>query len=248
MEIIALAAAASFVVAGASIGLRLLLLARRTRRAPELLLGAGLASLTFVTLPAIGASLGARLGSAGLQTSLFAIGLVPVVGFVMCLYAFTARVFRSGRGWARALIGLAGAFAAVGVVGTVWTRLTAWEADRVVGVGWTILLMAPFVLGMLWTGIESLRQHRLMRRRVALGLADPVVSNRFLLWALGNLGAVAGTLVMAVSLLLGWRVVEHPVPMLGLSAAGLTLSVSWLLAFLPPGAYLAYLRSRPATA
>lgn len=58
-------------------------------------------------------------------------------------------------------------------------------------------------------------------------MADPVVCDRFRLWALGNLGAVAGTTVVAISLLLGWRVVKHPVPILGIAGAGLALSLCW---------------------
>ena len=34
----------------------------------------------------------------------------------------------------------------------------------------------------LWTSVESLTWWRRMHRRVALGLADPVVANRFFLW------------------------------------------------------------------
>jgi len=244
MKIIALVAGASFVVVGTLVGVRMLLLARRTRDVPELLLGAGLTSLTFVTIPAIGLSLGARVGSTAFQTTLFGVGLVPVAGFAMCLYAFTARVFRPDAAWARASIWAAGILSGVGIAGTISARVSAWEVDGVVGAHWTAWLVAPFLLAMAWTGIESLLYASRLRRRLALGLADPVVCNRFLLWAIGNLTAVAGTVLIPISLALGWRVVSHPVPMLGIAIAGLALSASWSLAFMPPVGYLRWIRER----
>jgi hypothetical protein len=39
-------------------------------------------------------------------------------------------------------------------------------------------------LPMLWVSIESFRYYLLLRRRLRLGLADPVLANRFLLWAI----------------------------------------------------------------
>ena len=244
MKVIALGAAASFLVVGTVVGIRMLLLARRTRSLPELLLGAGLTSLTAVTLPAMGLSLGAKLGSTSVQAAVFGLGLVPVVGFAMCLYAFTARVFRPGRPWASGAIWMAGAAAGIGVAGTISARVAAWDADKVVGAEWSVLLIGTFLVGMTWTGVESLLYYVRLRRRLALGMIDPVVCERFLLWAIGNLGAVAGTAVVVASLCVGWRVVSHPVPILGIAAAGLTLSASWYLAFLPPAAYLKRIRLR----
>ena len=42
------------------------------------------------------------------------------------------------------------------------------------------------VLAFAWGGFEALRYFFLLRRRQALGLADPVVTNRFLLWAIAD--------------------------------------------------------------
>lgn len=248
MKTLALAACASFLCIGTGVGLRMLRLARRTRGLPELLLGTGLVSLTFVTLPALALSLGAHVGGRVFQTLLFALGLAPVAGFAVCQYTFTALVFRPGRRWATLLCWLSGLVSGIGALGTVSARLAAWDADRVVGARWGILLIAPFLIGMTWTGSESLVYHLRLRRRVPLGLADPVVCDRFRLWAIGNLGAVAGTAVVVASLALGWRVVQHPVPMLGIAFAGLSLSGAWYLAFLAPPRYLAWVRARATAA
>jgi len=246
MLIVAMLAGASFIVVGALIGVRMLLLARRTRGRPELLLGAGLTSLTVMTLPLITLSMMFHVGSPSFQLGLFALGLAPVVGFAASLYSFTAVVFRPQSRLARGLAPLAALAAALGIVGIVSSRAAAWHADRVVSAHWSVLVMGVFVLGLTWTGIEAARYHRMLRRRVTLGLADPVVSNRFFLWSFGCLGAVAGVLVSAGSLLVGWRVVSHPVPIFGIAFAGFTLSGSWYLAFLPPRAYLQQVRARAA--
>jgi hypothetical protein len=37
---------------------------------------------------------------------------------------------------------------------------------------------------MLWVSVESFRYYAMLRRRLRLGLTDPVLTNRFLLWAI----------------------------------------------------------------
>ncbi|MGH0033769.1 MAG: hypothetical protein ACQGVK_01935 [Myxococcota bacterium] len=242
----ALAAGASFVLVGTLVGVRMLLLARRTRDLPEFLLGAGLTSLTLVTLPCVFLGLGLNVGSREVQLFLFAFGLVPVGGLALCFIGFTICVFQPPRLWARAAVITSALTEMAGIAGTVLTRLDAWDADRVVSAGWNILLIVPVVAGMAWTGTEALRYHRQLRKRLALGLADPVVCDRFRLWAIGNLGAVVAITILPLSLLAGWRVVHHPVPILAIAVAGLCLSTTWLFAFVPPAWYLRRVRSRAA--
>ena len=242
--LLAVLAGLSFVIVGAIVGVRMLLLARRTGGTPERILGAGLCGLTFVTLPCIALGFGLRLGPVWLEKLLFVAGLLPVIGLAAAIHAFTALVFRPSSRVAWGLVGLATLLAAVGTAGTILTRFAAWHADRVVSAHWTVLLIGVFVLGFTWSGAESLRYHRVMGRRLALGLVDPAVCNRFLLWGLGGLGAVLGVVIVIGSLLAGWRVVSHPLPIFGIALAGFSVSLSWWLAFLPPAAYLERLRRR----
>ena len=111
-------------------------------------------------------------------------------------------------------------------------------------VHWSLLLVGTFVAGLFWTACESLTYYGKMRKRRMLGLVDPVVCNRFFLWGVGGLGAFLGIATLSASLLLGWRLVTHPLPMFGLFASGFSLAVTWWLAFLPPLAYLEHLRAR----
>jgi hypothetical protein len=77
-----------------------------------------------------------------------------------------------------------------------------------------------------------------MRRRVRLQLADPVVSNRFLLWGLGAGAAGVGT---AVGGSMQWWTqlppIEMPWVMLSSSLHGLVAAVAMWLAFVPTSRY-----------
>ena len=113
-------------------------------------------------------------------------------------------------------------------------------------VGQSLLQTTPVMVAYLWTAWESLRYHGLMRRRVRLGLADVVVSDRFLLWGLMALFVTAGVLLNTVALALQVEILESPWILLGSSVTGLAQAVLLVLAFLPPRFYLSWVRGRAA--
>jgi hypothetical protein len=97
------------------------------------------------------------------------------------VYIFTWRTFRPYQGWAGVVVGMGfGAllfgfvFEAVqeGFALTLFPGLGHW-------LGW-----AGRTLAMLWVSVESFRYYLMLRRRLRLGLTDPVLTNRFLLWAI----------------------------------------------------------------
>jgi hypothetical protein len=231
-------AAICYLIVGTTVGVRMLALSRRTGELPERLLGAGLSSVTFVTLPLVALALVVKPGGPELQQILYAFSFVPVVAFAMSIFAFTALVFRHSTRVATLSVALAGLLTTIGVAGIVLSRVAVWGADRVVGAHWTQLVVGVFVAGFLWTGIESIAYYGPMRRRLRLGLADPVVCDRIRLWAIGSLVAAVSLCGLAFSMQMGWRAVNHPVPILSISAAGFSVSITWYLAFLPPAFYL----------
>jgi hypothetical protein len=83
-----------------------------------------------------------------------------------------------------------------------------------------------------------------MRRRVRLGLADPAVCDRFLLWGLMALFVTVGVLLNSVALALRIEVLGSPWILLASSSTGLAQAVLLVLAFAPPSAYLAWVRAR----
>lgn len=176
---------AQFVLA-AIVGVRLLRLPVRSMLAPERLLGAYFVVALFaggllVTGAYAGWQANGSLESPLWVVRLHAVGQVLLAIGYSCVLAFTWATFHRDRVWARAL-------AAVGVL-----ALAASYLGRVFVEGFAIsidpglyhwLAYAARLLGLAWMGVASLVYWRRIRRRVSLGLADPMVVNRFALWAL----------------------------------------------------------------
>lgn len=247
MLLVALLSTAAFVGVGAVVGARMLLLAHRTRQLPELLLGGSLFLYAAVGQPFVVASrpLGAAFGFEARLTAV-ALGLAAIISSMLGLYLFTWTVFRRDSRWGGLLVWTAACAAVLSgtiVLGTIPPTPGLMTDGMRVGISGLAIV---FGVGMSWTGWESLRYHGLMRRRLALGLADPVVANRFLLWgcgcgvtsltALGMLGSAAAGLPVAI----------HPVPLMMTSVAGTIIACCWYLTFLPPAGYLRWVGSHTA--
>jgi len=244
MGVLVLLATLSFVLVGGAVGVKLLLLARRTRQLPELTVGLGLFLVALVGYPLTLGSLAPSLPNVAAKL-LFGAGTLATAVGSASIYVFTWRVFRPEAGWARVLsVGAIGAIFAFAVV--VLVRLIDAETpaelfrDR-------LSASRSFVTGFsyVWTAVEALRYHTLLRRRLELGLADPVVANRFLLWGISGVAATLGTGVSTAVVFLGSGAGgAHPVSMLAVGVAGFASSVPLSLAFLPPAAWRRYVAGR----
>jgi hypothetical protein len=92
---------------------------------------------------------------------------------------FTWKVFRSHSRWGGPTVGLSFALIATGLTISAWKG--DWEGYAPLSPNgfwyeWTGSV-APFV----WLAFESIREYLVSRRRIPLGLIDPVVSNRYFL-------------------------------------------------------------------
>ncbi|HBZ69397.1 MAG TPA: hypothetical protein DEP35_06560 [Deltaproteobacteria bacterium] len=164
-------------------------------------------------------------------------GLLALVGLVANT-SFTWILFRRAEAWAGALLasvglGAGGLFVAQSAAGGWANGALFW--------GWFPLGIA---VSFGWAFMECGRYHRLLRRRLQLGMADPVVTNRFGLYA-------AATGLAVVTNLVGWvfwrrhlEMVTDPVGGPLLLVLGVTSSTLMMLAFLPPRVYLAWVRAR----
>jgi len=248
MKIVGLAALGCFLFMGVLVGTRLLLLARRTRGAPELCAGLGLLCLTLLAHPfSAVARLPALLGT-GLGDGFFAIGMATTAAGIGLIYAFTWRVFRPGQAWAKALVTLGTLAAAVLCAGLQISTHGASGIEEVLPLArpWTIGVTLALAGAYAWTAVEGLLYHEKLRRRRALGLGDPVVANRVWLWGMSG---VAATLMLVAVSWLAWQgalVLHDPAALLATAVAGLATGVCWYLAFLPPDAYLAWIQRRAA--
>jgi hypothetical protein len=238
--------AAAFVLAAHLLGR-----ARRSRDLAPLLLGVNL-------LLAMG--FGYLLCSAGMAAAILTKEAPPrlVAGLLGSGYAATIlgllaalifqwRVFWPGERWPLALV--AGFFAAMVVGWLGYAASGALATGRYQG-GWVWLLYAGMLGTNLWVGVEPLLYHRKLRKRVPLGLAEPLVADRFLLWGLGSLARAAMILMGPLSVLaldrLGAdaRLSYSAVTLVAASLLGLATSVAYWLTFNPTAAYARWVERR----
>lgn len=230
------------------LGVRLLGRARRERLGPELALALHFLCCCVAAYALSGVALVAAqepglLPRAAIAPLLAAGQLGSGVG-VWAGVAFTYLVFRRGELWARTLLGAFGMALAVGWAGSALERGFGGDVEN----GWFRGLYVTYTLAAVWVMVEPLRYWTRMRRRQALGLAEPVEVQRFLLWGLGSLARV-GMLVAGAVPIFAPRLLAHPAtePLVFLATAGFGLVVAaayWLTFFPTPG----YLRrvARPA--
>jgi hypothetical protein len=214
------------------VGSRLLLLAARTRALPELTMGialalsGGLGVLMTFFARVYGAALGDAAGW------LLGVAQICVLAGPVSVGLFSWRVFRPGTSWAPYAFG-----AGAGVLFAVWLANCA-----TVGFREFPLSGAPFWAGYsirisayAWSTLEAGLYWSKLRRRARLGLADPVVSNRILLWTITMATAV---FMHLPTLLQRAGVTSEATGRLLLSAGGMVTAVGLWLAFFPPRAYL----------
>jgi hypothetical protein len=232
-----------FVAASAVVAIRLLLLARRTGEKPELLLGLGILGTAVLGYGVLIAAAVARgvdepVATTSGERALQAAGVVLHDAGVSMVVLFVLTVFRAGERWAAGL--------AAAMLAALWAGSLGWELEngfRNVGIGngfwwlrYAVIWSYP-----LWTSVESYRYYGLMRRRVALGLAEPLVANRFLVWGSASLGTALATWTASLPYFLAsdpaaavaWRPLIH----VATATFGVATVALYALTFFPPAAY-----------
>jgi hypothetical protein len=225
---------------GTLVGLKLLGIAARTRKLPELAVGAGLFAYAAVSQPALLAqqalgeetSLALRMGVIGLRVLAHSVTLLS-------LSLFTWRVFGAESRWRLALA--AGLAVAALISGGMSIR-ASWlllSAGVPVPLHARLGMIPNYVLTFGWVSLESLRYYLLMRKRRALGLADPVVTNRFFVWGAGEGVATLVVLALLVAMMIRREILTaDPFVSWFVTLAGFVNALVWWLAFTPPKAYL----------
>jgi len=160
----------------------------------------------------------------------------------LSILVFTWRVFRRGSIWATCLAGLLAVALFVSYFGFPFTRIHAATAmDRL----WYDVFAVARTICLAWGSVESLVYHRGARRRLRLGLADPLVTDRFLLW---GIGLAATATLMGSTLWASALGVDPSIPawVLTESLLGLMGAVPIWLTFFPPNAYRRFVTGRSA--
>jgi hypothetical protein len=233
-----------FVVVASGVGVRVLLLARRSRGVPELLMGCGMVSIAALGYPA---TLVAGFGGtvAALNLPLYLAGSFLTQLGVALIYAFTWQVFRPAAGWAKGLLAAGSAILLASLCGTgaALAGAAPETLSHIAARSWLGIGMVGYTAGFLWTAIEGLVHYRSALRRLAFGLADPVVANRFLLWGVFGLMATGINFASALGNWMGIDPSRSPVVLVPMGVLGAGASVAMSLAFFPPARYLAWLRA-----
>lgn len=236
----------SFVLASLVVGLRLLILGLRSGEAPGRLIGSGLLFSSVIGYPMMAVSRNAVAIPDDTRAMLAGCAAMALCAGAILMSRFVQTVFRQNTSWANALlathaIAMLGMFAAQSL-GPGWS---VWAASGETGAwsGARIGLLLPSV----WGAFEALRYHALLKRRLALGLSDPVSVDRFRLFGI-SMGAGASTaFATVVCQVLGLEILGTALGALVLSPVPVAAAALWL-AFLPPRRYLARVEASYANA
>ena len=244
VEILAALGGGAFILASLGIGIRLLLLSFRTRKLPEIAMGLGLLLMGGIGYPVIAVARLAIELPDGVRGALGFIHMLSMLLGVFALAFFNRRVFRPESSQARLAVlaisaGMAITLVGQGVFGSgyleVATGITSpWLRAQ--------LFLPATALG--WASVESLRYHHLLRRRLALGLTDPLITERFRLWGIGTGAATLLNATSSTTTAMGYDMATTVVGALMIGALGLVAAGSTWFAFVPPAAYARWVRAR----
>jgi hypothetical protein len=235
-----------------TLGIRLALLARRTRQLPEALLAAHflLCCTVGYSLQGSGYALAIEPGASHmLVPTLMYVGNGASLLGVAAVLVFNYRVFRRGTRLGRGLLAACVALLAFGYVGSAASG--GFSHGRPEGF-WFWLLYSAFTAASVWTLVEPLLYFAGLRKRQRIGLADPLVVDRFLLWGVGSVARFAMLAIGAIAMLQltgaasDLASVAAPT-FLASGLAGIVVAISYWLAFFPPRAYLRRVELRSAS-
>jgi hypothetical protein len=227
-------------------GTRLLWLASRTRALPEATLGfscivGGMLGWAAVL---VAGGIGDRAPEVG--RALNAIGLFCFSAGTLSLGLFCWRVFSPKNPWVAAFFVLLVVTLVVDfvhnivILGIPFPPTTSFWY-------WPGMLARSAIFA--WRPLVALPFYFRLRRRLALGLADPVAMNRVLLWGVAGAITCASTVfVVGVTLAGLWETPARSIlAIVTVLAAAADATLGWL-AFVPPRRYLAWVASRSPAA
>lgn len=237
------------IVASAVVGIRLIRMWQRTRQLPELYLGLLLILVAMLGYPLFIVSRATEvIGFHGAWASFVLGALAMDVGFLM-LYLFTWKTFRPQSRWCAWLIAAVACAFAVNIVSLAadtWSArsVVLQMGDQPVWRQYSGILASD--LGYVWTAVEAFRSYAVLRKRRALGLVEPLVANRVLLWGQMTLITLSVLVLNNVTSLQNIDVLSTPWIMAYSSLGGVVQAVYLGLIFLPPQRYREWVEQRTA--
>ena len=235
-----------------ALGIRLLVLAWRNRRLPEVLLAVHFLLCAFIGYVLLGIGIPAAYEPEALSPEVLALligagHLASSVG-VFAGIAFNFFVFRREESWARWLLCLSGLTLSVGYVG--YAASGGFYDGRYEGI-WFWLLYGTYTAGAAWVMTEPLlHYYGVMRKHLRLGLAEPLVANRFLLWGTGSVCRFVMLVTGAIPAIFFLQLPRDEwqglvfITLSLVAIAGFGVAVTYWLTFFPTRAYERFLRRR----
>jgi len=221
----------SFILVSLIVGVRVLLLARRTRALPEFSMGLGLVLMGGLSYPinvaarmSVDLSPDTRVGMMLVSQLLMWLGCVAIG-------VFNWRVFRPEARWPLALlVGFASAMLVVFLIQCLTLGMFAFVDGRE---GIYRFGIVPQGVPYLWGFLESALYYAKLRKRIGLGLAEPTVARRIGLWAITMGASTAINWFMITLEILDIDSATAPIAGLVLGPVGLVCTVSLWIAFRP---------------
>jgi hypothetical protein len=252
LPVIALLGVAMLLFVGvcSAVGVRLLWLAKAGGGRPALLCGNGFCLIAILGFP-LGVLSGQGLASvAQVHLPLVAISLLANLLGIACFFVFTVSVFRPTALWAHTLAGAAiacTAMAAVAIVGALVVAPGSASSFAATW-GWSVTFQAACVLCFGWMGIEALAEWWKSRRRLALGLSEPAVAHRLLMWGLFGISTTLLCTVLLMVQVSGQPTATSAVAQLSQALFGVLSGGAVTRAFFPPRARLPGVRGARSVA
>jgi len=228
------------IVADGVVGARLIMLARRTRQLPEFCFGISFLFLGVVGYPLSIAARKAALAGAPVPELLPTALLFQDLS-ALAMFIATWQTFRPMERWPRHVMWAGVVVLSASLLGDSIMHGTWVFRD---GGVWYELGFWARAGAYVWAAMEAGRYYGTMRRRLKLGLADPVVTDRFRLWAISSSAVSAAFLIFYMGRMWADSVATSVPVLVATSIAGLVAGLTVWLAFVPPDGYVRYVKSR----
>ncbi len=234
----------AMLVAATGAGVRVLAVARRTRRDPELWIGLAILLSTFgggIETAAARVAEGDPASSAVAWRLVTARTLHVISASTLAIGIW--RIFRPGRAWA-ALLAFTNAMLLAGIFGA-WLNSDEL-ADPARFSTLYLLIQSARVVPFVWGALESLLYYGKLRRRLRLGLADPLITHQFLLWGIASTSMATMLLLVIGTQGLGFSPLVWPPAVLMMTVCGAVGAATIYSAFFPPAFYRRWLAADAA--
>jgi len=233
IEILGALGLLAFAVSSVSVGVRCTLRGLKTGAAPELSVGIGFLVGVLVGYLPESVVTSTELFSAEASKTILMVTQIAIRVAAICVMVFTVSVFNRRRPLGMGLcVGILAALVASWIAFPHYVTY----ADGPDDLFWYEVFSIARSVAVAWGAAESLAYYRKCVRRRSIGLADPMVTNRFLLWGIGLVsltGLMASTTLAKLAGIdptaYGWVLLE--------STLGLIGAVSLWLAFFPADAF-----------